>query len=251
MTASEVTAALRRRPLMLAVIVLLALGAGVLALYRPTGSPLRLEPRITSLGVASKQVVLDGWRSPMLDLKFDSEPLAARTGAFAQVLGSPALVEATARRAGIPAGDITSEGPYSGPASPWNVVAPSEARSNQVTAERRPYRLSFVTRPLLPLVTIHAQAPTTGDAARLAESAFLELRDYLADRTAEFGSPPPRPIVLHDMGPAASGDVSGRIGMTVVVLAFVGVLVLGLLLLLSLEALRLRLPAAGRTTAPS
>ena len=47
-----------------------------------------------------------------------------------------------------------------GPAAPWNVVVPSEARSNQVTAERRVYRLSFVTRETLPLVTIHAQGPS-------------------------------------------------------------------------------------------
>jgi hypothetical protein len=237
----HIMATLRRMRLPVAFVVLLALGAAVLAGYRPVGMPPKLEPRITSLGVASKQVVLDGWRSPMLDKKFDTEPLAARSGTFALVLSSPALLEETARVTGIPVQEITSEGPFVGPAAPWNVVVPSEARSNQVTAERRVYRLSFVTRQSLPLLTIHAQGPSPAEAANLAEGAYQALRTYLARLSADIDPAPPRPIVLHDMGPAASGPLPGKVGKATIALAFLGVLVLGLLAVLSLEALRLRL----------
>ena len=230
---------------------LLAVAAAVLAGYRPVGmGPPKLEPRITSLGVASKQVVLDGWRSPMIDKEFATEPLARALRHFAQVLGSPKLLRETSRITGIPEDSMTSEGPFVGPAAPWNVVVPSEARSNQVTAERRVYRLSFVTRETLPLVTIHAQGPSPEAAARLAEGAYEALRRYLADLSAEIEPAPPRPIVLHDMGPAASGPLPGGIGKAVMVLAFVSVLVLGLLALLSLEALRLRLQAPRTLAAP-
>jgi hypothetical protein len=241
---------LRRMRLAVAVVVLISLAAAVLAGYRPVGGfPPKLEPRITSLGVASKQVVLDGWRTPLIDKKFDTEPLTARSGTFALVLSSPALLEETSRETGIPLDQITSEGPFVGPAAPWNVVVPSEARSNQVAAERRVYRLSFVTRQTLPLLTIHAQGPSPAEAAHLAEGAYAALRTYLARLGADIDRVVPRPIVLHDMGPAASGPLPGKVGKATIVLAFLGVLVLGLLGILSLEALRLRLQAP-RAVAP-
>lgn len=244
MDLDHIIATLTRMKLAVALIVMAALVAGVLAGYKPTGFPPKFEPRITSLGVASKQVLLDGWRSPLVDRRFDIAPLAARAGTFAQVLSSPTVLEAAARKTGIPVESITSEGPYVGPAAPWNVVVPSEARSNQVNAERRVYRLSFVTRLTLPMVTIHAQGPTPEDAARLAEGTYQALRDYLAQLAAEIDPAPPRPIVLRDMGPAASGPLPGGIGKAVIVLAFGGVLIIGLLILLSLETLRLRLMRA-------
>jgi hypothetical protein len=236
---------LRRMRLVVAVVVLLALGAAVLAGYRPVGGgfPPKLEPRITSLGVASKQVVLDGWRSPLIDKQFDTEPLTARSATFALVLSSPELIEETSRKTGIPASEITTEGPFVGPAAPWNVVVPAEARSNQVSAEHKVYRLSFVTRQTLPVLTIHAQGPSPAEAARLAEGAYEALQSYLAGLAADIDADVPRPIVLHDMGPAASGPLPGKVGKATVVLAFMGVLVLGLLAVLSLEALRLRLQA--------
>ncbi len=245
MDLDHVIATLTRMKLAVALIVLAALVAGVLAGYKPTGFPPKLEPRITSLGVASKQLLLDGWRSPLLDRRFDTEPLAARAGTFAQVLSSPAVLQAAARKTGIPVERITSEGPYVGQAAPWNVVVPSEARSNQVTAERRVYRLSFVTRQTLPMVTIYAQGPTPEDAARLAEGTYQALHDYLARLAADIEPAPSRPIVLRDMGPAASGPLPGGIGKAVIVLAFGGVLIVGLLILLSLETLRLRLQSAA------
>ena len=244
MDLDHIVATLTRMRLAVALIVLAALAAGVLAGYKPTGFPPKLQPRIMSLGVASKQVLIDGWRSPLVARRFDTEPLAERAGTFAQVLSSPAVLEATARETGIPVDSITSEGPYVGPAAPWNVVVPSEARSNQVTAERRVYRLSFVTRQTLPMVTIHAQGPTPEAAARLAEGAYQALGDYLARLAGEFEADAPRPIVLRDMGPAASGPLPGRIGKAVIGLAFCGVLIIGLLILLSLETLRLRLQRA-------
>lgn len=250
MDLDHVIATITRMRLAVALIVMAAIAAGVLAGYKPTGFPPKLEPRIMSLGVASKQVLLDGWRSPLVDRRFDTEPLAARSGTFAQVLSSPAVLEAAARETGIPVESITSEGPYVGPAAPWNVVVPSEARSNQVTAERKVYRLSFVTRQTLPMVTIHAQGPTPEAAARLAEGAYQGLRDYLAQLAAEIEPAPARPIVLRDMGPAASGPLPSRIGKAVIVLAFGGVLIVGLLILLSLETLRLRLQRASWVPQP-
>lgn len=240
MPLGEIIETLVRLRRMVALVLVASLAAAVLGGYRLSGFPPTPQPRTLPLGVATKQVLVDAPADLLTDLHTDTGPMTARVGALTQVLASPTVVQRISRITGIPADEITTEGPFDGAAFVQNVVNPSESRAMQVLAERAPYRLSFVSQPNLPVFTIHVQGPGPVEAARVADATYVALERYLRTLDAQVKVKPRHPVVLRDMGPAEAGSLHSGIGKAVIVLAFVGVLIPGLLLVLSLEVLARR-----------
>ena len=209
---------------------------GVLAGYKPVGTS--LVPRTTASGVATKQILVEPPGSPLTDLSADSAPHLARTGGFAQVLASPALLEGIERETGIPASEITSEGPFVEPDNVQGIVRPSEARGLEIIDAGKAYRLRFITPVNLPIVSIHASGPNAKEAARLADGSYAALEAFLKPLADEIRPAPTYPVVLRDLGPAQAGTSGGGMGKAAVILGFASTLLLGLLLIVCVELAR-------------
>jgi hypothetical protein len=229
MELAEILRILRSRKLLSAAIVLLAAGAGagagVLAKSTPTGA-------------ATVQILVDSPQSALADLMQNTEPLTTRAALFAQVMASQAVLEDVARSAGVPVGALTAEGPYSGPGQALDVVTPAEARGSQLLGERTPYRLTFLAQPDEPIVTASVQGPTVAGAQRVASAISPGLVRYVSVLQAQAATKPAHRVTIRQLGPPQAGVVNARSRLTLMALAALGVLVLGVLALLAFEGVR-------------
>lgn len=256
MELGDVFRTLFARRLALAAVVLVSLAVGVLCAYKPSGGfPPTLEPRTAPGGVATKQMLVESPRSPLTDLRGETEPQSQRTGGFAQLLSSRTILEGIERKTGIPVDAITVEGPFVEPANVPGIVRPSEARGLELLDEEKSYRLRFITPSNLPIVSIQARGPSPEEAAKLADGAFASLETYLKPLAKQIDPPPTYPVLLRDLGPASSGISGGGMGKAALVLGFGGALLLGLLAILGVEVARRRLrplePAPRRSALAS
>ena len=144
----DITAGLRSRRLLAACVLVLSIGAALVA-KRAAGS--------IPTGAATATLLVDSSRSTLPTLSQNEVPLYKRAPVVAQMLTSAGLVRSISKAAGIPSGEVTAEGPYGGAGQILDVVTPSEARSIQLLAERKVYRLTFISQAGLPIVTVETQ----------------------------------------------------------------------------------------------
>lgn len=172
-------------------------------------------------------------------------PLTTRASVFAQVMTSAAVLEDIAASAGVPASEITAQGPYSGPGQALDTVTPSEARANQLPAQTVKYKLTFVAQTNEPVVTASVQAPTAAAAAHVAASIFPGVQKYVSTLQQQSATPVQHRVTIRQLGPPQAGPVNSSTRSTLMVAAFIGVLLLGLLILLGVEGTRRRAEEAA------
>jgi capsular polysaccharide biosynthesis protein len=233
MELAEILRVLWRRRLATLAIVLLAgggaYGAGQLAHSTPTGS-------------ATVQVLVDSPQSALADLLQSTAPLTTRATLLAQVMASQTVLEGIAASAGVPVGELTAQGPYSGAGQALDVVTPAEARSNQLLGEGASYRLVFVAQTDEPVITASVQGPTAATAGRVAEAVYPGVQRYIAALQQQAKVKPAQRLTIRQLGPAQASTVNSSSRLTLMAVAALAVLLLGLLALLAVEALRRRPP---------
>jgi capsular polysaccharide biosynthesis protein len=231
MELAEILRILWSRKLATALIVGLAIVAGVLA---------RLSVSSVPSGAATVQILVDSPDSALANLSTETVPLTTRASVFAQVMTSQAVLEPIAATAGIPASAITAQGPYSGAGQALNGVTPSPARGNQLTAEKTKYKLTFVAQANEPVVTASVQGPNPAAAARVAASIYPGVQKYVATLQQQSGTPAAHRVTIRQLGPPQAAPVNSSSRTTFMAAGFLGVLIVGLLALLIVEGLRKR-----------
>lgn len=217
---------------------IISLAIVALAVVAAVGA--KLATRSAPKGAATVQIFVDSPNSALANLVQNTTPLTARATVFAQVMASQAVLEDIGKAASIPASQITAEGPYSGNGEKLDVVTPSEARGNQLLAQGAKYRLTFVAQENQPLITTSVQAPTAADAAQLASGVYPGVVAYVASLQKTMNTPSAQRVTIRQLGPPQSGTVSSGAGATVAVVAALGVLLLGGLILVGVEGARRR-----------
>ncbi len=196
-------------------------------------------------GAATVQVLVDSPDSALANLSQETVPLTTRASVFAQVMTSAAVLEDIAASAKVPASEITAQGPYSGPGQVLDTVTPSEARANQLPAQTVKYKLTFVAQTNEPVVTASVQAPTAAAAAHVAASIFPGVQKYVSTLQVQSATPVQHRVTIRQLGPPQAGPVNSSTRSTLMLAAFIGVLVLGLLILLGVEGTRRRAEEAA------
>jgi uncharacterized protein involved in exopolysaccharide biosynthesis len=217
-----------RRLVVLAIVVLAggaAFGAGQLA-------------RSTSMGSASVQLLVDSPQSALADLLQSTAPLTTRAALLAQVMASEAVLEDIAAAAGVPVGEFTAQGPYSGSGQALDVITPSEARGAQLLGERARYRLTFVAASEEPVVSASVQGPTALAAGHVAEAVLPGVQRYVGTLQREGAIKAAQRVTIRQLGPAQAATVNSSSRKALMAIGAVGVLMFGLLLLLAVESLR-------------
>ncbi len=227
----EILTTLRRRWIATTAVVVLATVAAI---------GIRVSAHKVSTGAATVQLLVDSPSSELANLSQNPTPLISRAGVFAQVMTSQAVLAEIAKQAGVPAGQITAQGPYSGPAEALDAITPAEARSSQIVAEKAPYRMSFVAQQNEPVITASVQAPTPAAAAKVATAIYPGVQGYIAAMQAAGKTPGADRVTLRELGSPQTGTVNSGSRSTLTIAAFLGILILGLLAILGVEGVRRR-----------
>lgn len=238
----EVTRALKARKFLAALVVVLAIGAGVAMKEKSHSVP---------TGSATSQVLIDSPQSALADLQQDTGPLAARAAVFAQLMTSGAVLQSIAHAAHVPANEVTAEGPYSGAGEALDVPTPSEARGAQLLASKLQYHMSFIAQQDLPVITVSVTGPTAETAGALANSVTPGVQSWLTTLENTNSLPAGKRVTIRQLGDAQAGTVNSSSGTTLAAVAFMAVLVLGWLALILLEGRRVRKQADRADDEPS
>ena len=201
----------------------------------------KLSSHNVPTGAATVQILVDSPSSELASLTQNPTPLISRAAVFAQVMTSQAVVQEIARAARVPTNRITAQGPYSGGGEALNVITPAEARGNRLRRrENAPYRLTFLAQQNEPVITASVQAPNAAAAERVANAVYAGVQSYVTGIQQQGHTPEQDKVTLRQLGPAQTSTVNGGSRGTLAVAAFLGVLILGLLLILGIEGIRRR-----------
>jgi capsular polysaccharide biosynthesis protein len=228
---TEILRTLRARKVATALVLVLAVAAA---------AAVKLTSHNVPTGAATVQILVDSPSSELANLTQNPTPLISRAAVFAQVMTSQAVVQDIAAAARVPASEITAQGPYSGSGEALDVITPAEARSNQLVAENAPYRLTFLAQQNEPVITASVQAPNPVAAAGVANAVYTGVHTYVTAIQRQGRTPEQDKVTLRQLGPAQTATVNSSSRSTLMVAAFLGVLILGLLLILGIEGIRRR-----------
>jgi capsular polysaccharide biosynthesis protein len=219
------------RKLVTAAIVILAIGSAL---------AVRLTVSSIPSGAATVQILVDSPDSALANLSQETVPLTTRASVLAQVMTSAGVLEQIADSAHVPVGELTAQGPYSGPGQSLDVITPSEARSSQLVGEGVKYRLTFVAQTNEPVVTASVQGPTAASAERVAAGIYPGVQTYVTQLQKQSATPAAHQVTIRQLGPPQAGPVSSSARSTLMLVALLGVLLIGLLSLLAVEGVRRR-----------
>jgi hypothetical protein len=227
---------------------LVALVAAVLSVCSVSLLPPQLEARSFQIAIAPTHVFIDSPVGGTIDPKVfpqHADAVAKRAHLLSRMLASRPALTRVGRRAGVPPDQIAAIS-RSTEDMPLVLTEPgSEERASQIAVSSRPYRLEVQARPSAPVIDIYAQAPSTGEAERLANAAVAGLRDYLRDlaRRRQLGAGSV-PLRLLQQGRPHASVVNPGAAQSIALLTFI--VVFALCLFGWVLARRLR-PAATRT----
>jgi hypothetical protein len=200
---------------------LIAALAASLSVYSVGLLPPSLTSRTNVFATASTQLLVDTPDSAFADLANDLTPLETRAAVFARFLATPAALAQIARDTGLPLSSLAAQGPYD-VNLPTIEQEPTEGqRSSQIIGEGALYRLRFENNPVLPIVSVFAQAPSEEEARRLADAAPRALRTYIDRIQVEQQTPAERQVVIRSLGSARGGIVNEGANLQIAALVFI------------------------------
>jgi hypothetical protein len=210
---------IRRR--LVALGALIAFFAALLSVYSVGIFPPSLTSRTNVFATASTQLLVDAPDSAFADLENDLTPLETRASVFARFLASPVALELVARDAGVPLASIEAQGPYDINLPVIQQEPTAGQRSSQIIGEGALYRLRFENNPVLPIVSVFAQAPTKAEAIALADAAPQALRTYINGIQTHQQTPVDRRVVIRKLGDATGGVVNAGANVQIALLVFI------------------------------
>jgi capsular polysaccharide biosynthesis protein len=220
MKTSEIRRALRRRWPATALVVVLAIGIAI-AVHGQMGS--------VSTGTATTQILVDSPRSALVNVNVNSAGLTAQASVLAQAMTSQAVLEDIAKAAHVPVGSVSAQGPFAGAGEVLDVPTPSEARSMQVVSIKSAYHIAFVAQQDVPIITVSVQGPNPQAAGHVADSVLTGTETWLSTIAATSTLPKTKQLVLRQLGDAQAGAVNSKTAEMIAIVAFIAVLILGLL----------------------
>jgi hypothetical protein len=226
--------ALWRRPALLALGVLLAIGFGMLAMYRVSLSPIGLGSRATVSGYAFERALVDTPQS----LVAASRPKGAtsiftRATLLGDLMAGDRARAAMARGLGLSPAAIGVLGPStSTPAT----ETPLATQALEVTRPHEPYVLNISEDTDQPILSLLATAPSQEGAARLSKAAIAALT-----AEANRASSPRGGLRVTQLGEAETGIKQTSPGKKKAAIAAIAILLIWCVAIVVIDGLRRRL----------
>ncbi|HEY3946767.1 MAG TPA: O-antigen ligase family protein [Solirubrobacteraceae bacterium] len=220
---------MKRRRSLLALLVVSTLVAAIAAKLNTSGNLV--------VAGATSHVLVDDPGLSIVDrtaLPQDLQTLQARAELYGRLMTTKPVLDAIAKRAGIPADQISGVADITGNVPIQFSEAGSEEHASQLVASNAAYRLELQADPSEPILSVYAEAPSLHQALRLANSAPMGLHDYLRALAARQRFPPHELPQLRPLGSARGGitnssariEIAGMTFITAFALAFIGLFLL-------------------------
>jgi hypothetical protein len=166
----------------------LALLAATWSVEKISLSPFALTPRSLEMATATTHVLIDTQTSQLIDLRQDTyavDGLKNRAVLLGNVVASSAVQAKIAARAGVPVERLRIQAPLttSQPAPP--VDSENTRHTTDILKSTDQYRVNIKVNPTVPMIDIYSQTPTAESAAALGNAAAGEMKDYMAEVTAQ------------------------------------------------------------------
>ena len=208
---------LLRHRVLLAVLVTSTLIAAVAAKLNTSGNlqvAAATDPRAWSTSPTCRS-------SSGTALSQDLTALQKRAELYSRLIVTPPVLDAIARRAGVPRDQISGVARTTADV-PIPLVEPgSEERASQIRDSRAPYRLELQSSPASRCSPIYAAAPTTEEAQSSPTRRSSACEDYLRDaRRASRASPSAGCPTLRQLGAARGGLTNGKARIVIAGLTF-------------------------------
>lgn len=166
--------------------------------------------------------------------------LIRRAELFAGLMATPPVIERIGRRAGVAADQIAGANRTTA-SVPLALSEPgSERRATDIRTSGRRYRIEVQARQTTPVLDVYVQAPTAGEAERLAAASGAGLLDYLHSEKQRQGVETELPARLKQLGVTPAAVISAKARPSVAVLTFLIAFGLSCAALLALIGLRRR-----------
>jgi hypothetical protein len=150
----------------------------------------------------------------------DLSTLTKHAELLGRLMVSPPGLERIAKRAGVPAGELSGLGRTTA-GVPLALTEPgSERRASEIEVSRAKYRLEVQARPDEPIIDIYAQAPSPAGANRLANAALPGLNDYLSTIAGPEGGTVAGDVRLRQLGTARGAVVNSGASKEIALLTF-------------------------------
>jgi hypothetical protein len=213
-------------------VVLAAVGAAivsVLVVFSVSLSPPSLGKRDHVEAHGSIEILIDSAKSPIADVGRNLEPLTARAGVFARYIAGGNVIKQISKTTGIPLKEIEVAGPVPLPGEAIGASAPP--------INVRPYGLQIVQREELPIVNVETRAPTVAEARELAAAVPPAVRGIVSEIQEREQIPDAKRVTFRVLGPALATDSTEALGAKVAIGLFIGLFILGLLLIFGIPRL--------------
>lgn len=234
MELAEILAVFRRRRAWLVSGVVVSLAVALSTIWSVGLSGAERRSRVAAF--AQGQMFVDSVHSSLFDLSEDTTALTVRAHIYAQFMRSNSALKSIASYAHVPISQLVIDRPVTAAQGTQNIPRPGPARAVEVRAEETRFRVAFVAQPGLPVVTIHSQAPTAGQALDLVEAAVRVSQDDVARLDPQGAVKRQSRTRVVEMGSPVVSFFNGRADLAVAVLAFVVTLTTILLAIVAADA---------------
>ena len=164
----------------------------------------------------------------------DLQTLQKHAVLYGRLMTTPPVLADIARRANVPATELSSTIDLTGNFPVSFTQVGSEQHATELHNSTAPYRLELQASTIEPVLTVYAEAPSYDEAMRLAGSAVPGLQDYLRAQAATAGLPTSELPVLDELGPARGGVTNNHAKYVIAALTFITAFGLAYVLLLVL-----------------
>jgi hypothetical protein len=228
------------------VAALVAVVGSLWSLYEISVLPPNLKPRSLETAAASTRVVVDTPRSMVLDLRqgtYDFASMRNRAILIGNVMASRTVREYVARKIRVPAGALQVTAPRTPEEPRPRAEAGQQKRATDILKSNEEYRLDIQTNATVPILDIHAQAPTAGSAQQLANAAIEGTREYLGQLAST--QPAGERVELRQLGRARGTVLNQGVGLSVAFLTFILIFAVSCAAVMALARIRRGWQAAG------
>jgi hypothetical protein len=209
-----------RLPLLgIAVVLALALLAGLFVAFKPSLLPPQLSERPREFAVAKTQVLVDTPRSAFVDGSQDPRLPSNLAMTYALFLRSDAATAEIGRSLGLPTGSIAGSGPFTELVD-RDIVVRSLPTAAAVNPQDRKYRIVLDVYGDRPILTIYGQAPTPAAAGELVEATVATLQRHVVEIQDAANVPSDVAATLRPLGLRVGGVVNKHVNLEFGMLAF-------------------------------
>jgi hypothetical protein len=197
--------------------------------------PSGLHKNSLTYGAAQTQLLIDSPESTLSSATADVAPLSTRADVFAQFFQT-APVKAEISQLLHIRGAVAVSIPNLGLSN--SQIIPTAGTTNAGLLQAgRSLQLEVIAQQGLPLISLYAQGPNAQAAISLANASALALHDYVGSlkpfkpsklqiaQAAQLGVNPPSRVTVRQLGVAQGGMVDSGAANSIVVLAFLGLVI--------------------------